>query len=167
MTTTEEYIGVLIHVKSGELGLLRQHAGQSLDHSVDGFDLFSGLWWPLRAKSQRTPRREVAWLIAKLYARRPIGHSSGPTLAFQLGRVRPGEKKARRRFDQRFDGMLSLPLGKIEPSLGWALGLLASGNSPLDWVKLTDDLSNWERETTRCRWAIEFLKNSMEVNHAH
>jgi len=74
---TEQYIEYLTRMKAGELGLLRQHAGQGLDETVDGFDLFAGLWWPLRAKSERTPRREVAWLIAKLYAFRPIPRSPG------------------------------------------------------------------------------------------
>ena len=48
MTATEQFIGVLTDLKTGELGLLRVHAGQGLDESVVGFDLFSGLWWPLR-----------------------------------------------------------------------------------------------------------------------
>jgi hypothetical protein len=36
MTATEQFIGVLSDLKSGELGLLRQHAGQGLDETVDG-----------------------------------------------------------------------------------------------------------------------------------
>lgn len=151
MTPTEQYIEYLTRMKSGELGLLRQHAGQGLDETVDGFDLFTGLWWPLRAKSERTPRREVAWLIAKLYAFRPIPQSSGETLASQLRRYRPDQK--------RFDRMLTLPLGKIEPALRWALDLLASKDLKLDWVKLTNDLSIWERESTRLKWAEQFLKS--------
>ena len=88
MTATEQYIQVLTRLKSGELGLLRQHAGRGLDESVEGFDLFAGLWWPLRAQNQRAPRRAVAWLVAKLYAFRPVEHSPGETLAYQLGRCR-------------------------------------------------------------------------------
>lgn len=159
---TEEYIQVLTNLKSGVLALLRDHAGQGLDASLDGFDLFTGLWWPLRAKNPRSPRREVAWLIAKLYSQRPIEHSPGPTLAYQLGRLCPGEQKARTRFEQRFDRMLMLPVGKIEPALQWALDSLAAKEWKLDWVKLTDDLWHWERETTRLKWAEEFLKPSKE-----
>ena len=158
MTATEQYIECLTRMKSGELGLLRTHTGQALDETVDGFDLFTGLWWPLRAKSERTPRREVAWLIAKLYAFRPIPQSPGERLACQLRRCRPHKDKEKR-FTQRFDRMLSRPLDKIEPDLRWALDLLASKNLRLDWVKLINDLSIWERESKRSEWAKQFLKS--------
>ncbi|MGA8571611.1 MAG: type I-E CRISPR-associated protein Cse2/CasB [Desulfobaccales bacterium] len=158
MTSTEQYIENLTRLKSGELGLLRQHAGQGLDETVDGFDLFTGLWWPLRAKSEHTPRREVAWLIAKLYTFRAITRSPGETLACQLARCQPNNKPEKKRFTQRFDRMLTQPLGKIEPDLRWALGLLASKDLKLDWVRLTNDLSIWERESKRLEWAEQFLK---------
>ena len=167
MSPTEEYIVCLTNLKVGDLGLLRSHAGQGLDESVDGFDLFAGIWWPLRAKNQRAPRREVAWLIANLYALRSIEHSPGETLASQLGRSRPGEKIDRKRFEQRFDRMLSLPLDKIAPPLQWALDQLASKGLKVDWVRLTDDLSIWERPTARRSWAEDFLESSKEVAHAY
>jgi CRISPR type I-E-associated protein CasB/Cse2 len=152
-------VEVLTHLKRGELGLLRTHAGQGLDEAVDGFDLFAGLWWPLRQKDRRAPRREVAWLVAKLYAFCPISQSPQETLARQLGRCRPDKEREKRRFAQKFDGMLTLPLEKIEPSLHWALDLVRSKDLQLDWARLTDDLSIWERESVRLRWAEEFLKS--------
>ncbi len=158
MTATEQYIKVLTDLKTGELGLLRTHAGQGLDESVDGFDLFAGLWWPLRANNQRAPRRKVAWLIVKLYAFRQIPHSPGETLGCQLRRCQPVKDPEKKRFAQRFDRMLILPLDKIEPALQWGLDLLASKDLKLDWVRLTDDLSIWERESTRLKWAEEFLR---------
>lgn len=161
MTQTELYINVLTNVKQGELNLLRTHAGQGPDESVDGFDLFTGIWWPLRKKSAGAPRREVAWLIAKLYAFCPIPHSPGETLVCQLGRCWPANDMERKRFSQRFDRMLLLPLGKIEPGLQWALRLLNSKKLNLDWVKLTKDLSIWERGSTRRKWAENFL-NTIE-----
>lgn len=159
MTVTEQYIDVLARLKTGELGLLRTHAGQGLDESVHGFDLFAGLWWPLRQKNKRAPRRAVAWTIAKLFAFCPIEHSPGDTLARQLGRSQPNENRARERFRQKFDEMLNLPLDKIEPAIQWALGQVAANGQKLDWVKLTDDLSIWEREHTRLVWAEQFLEN--------
>ena len=158
MTATEQYIEVLTRLKTGELGLLRTHAGQGLDESVAGFDLFSGLWWPLRKDSPRAPRREVAWLVAKLYAFRPIDRSPGDTLARQLRRCQPNEE--RERFQKRFDRMLVLPVGRIEPALQWALDRIASSNLKLDWVQLTDDLSIWERDAPRLKWAEQFLENN-------
>lgn len=157
MTPTEQYVNTLTNLKAGELGLLRTHAGQGLDEIVDGFDLFTGLWWPLRAKSKRAPRREVAWLIAKLYAFRPIEHSPGKTLACQLGQCQPVKDTERERFGQRFDRMLAMPLGKMEPELRWALDVIDSQNLKVDWVRLTDELSLWERESTRIKWAEQFL----------
>ena len=117
MSPTERYVEILRHLKSGELGLLRTHAGRGLDETVDGFDLFAGLWWPLRAQDQRTPRRGVAWMIAKLYALRPVDHSPGSALAFQVGRCRPQGDPDRERFAKGFDRMLSMTLGQIEPAL--------------------------------------------------
>jgi CRISPR type I-E-associated protein CasB/Cse2 len=166
VTPTEQYIEVLTHLKSGDLGLLREHAGLGLDESVGAFDLFAGLWWPLRAKNQRAPRRGVAWLIAKLYAFRPIEHSPGQTIAYQLGRCRPAGKAEVGTFEKRFDRLLSLPISKIEPGLRWALDLLAPKALKLDWVELTDDLSLWERDSKRMKWAKEFLKTSKEDFHA-
>ena len=157
-TPTEQYVDILGRLKPGDLGLLRTHAGQDLDESVHGFDLFAGLWWPLQNKSQFAPRREVAWLVAKLYAFSPMPHSAGDTLAHLLHRCQPNEERSRKRFREKFDDMLLLPLGKIEPALRWALSIIASGNMPLDWVRLTNDLSNWEREATRLRWAEQFLE---------
>jgi len=159
LTPTEQYVQGLMNLKSGELGLLRKHAGQSLDETVDGFDLFTGLWWPLRSRNSSAPRREVAWLIAKLYAHYPIEHEFGLTLASQLRRCQPNENRAQDRFRQKFDEMLSLPLDKIEPALRWALDLLDSKGLKLDWVKLTDKLSVWERTSTRLKWAEDFLNS--------
>ena len=158
--STKDYIARLTCLKTGELGLLRTHAGQGLDESVDGFDLFSGLWWPLRQKNQRAPRREVAWLIAKVFAFCPISHSPGDTLAYQLQRCRPNDKDARKRYRNKFDQMLLLPIDKIEPALQWALDWISSYSKDpkIDWVILTDDLSIWEHESTRIKWAEQFLE---------
>lgn len=158
MSTTDQYIEVLTRLKPGDLGLLRTHAGKGLDESIDGFDLFAGLWWPLRQRNERAPRREVAWLIAKLYAFCPIPHSPNDYLARQLRRCQPNEKRERERYREKFDRMLALPVSQIEPVLQWALDWVALSRPRLDWVKLTDDLSIWERESTRLKWAQQFLK---------
>ncbi len=158
MSATEQYIRVLTSLKAGDLGLLRTHAGQGLDESVDGYDLFAGLWWPLRQqKGGPPPRREVSWLIAKLYAFSPIEHSPGDTLA---GQLRLCWRDQGEPFQQRFDRMLVLPLNQVEPALQWALGCITSNSRKLDWVQLTEDLSRWDRESTRRKWAEQFLGDS-------
>jgi CRISPR type I-E-associated protein CasB/Cse2 len=157
MSPIELYIDTLARLKAGELGLLRTYAGRGLDEAVDAFDLFAGIWWPLRQRNERAPRREVAWLVAKLYAFRPIPHSPGDSLARQLGRCQPNEEQAKERYQKRFDRMLVLPIVQIEPALQWAIDRIASTNLLVDWVRLTDDLSQWELETTRLKWAEKFL----------
>ncbi|MCG6552884.1 MAG: type I-E CRISPR-associated protein Cse2/CasB [Candidatus Magnetominusculus sp. LBB02] len=162
MISTKEYIDGLTHLKHGELGLLRTHAGQGLDESVDGFDLFTGIWWPLRQKNERSPKRTVAWLIAKLYASCPLSQSEDKELAYQLGLCQPEEDIDKKRFSQRFDRLLMLPLDKIEPAMRWALNTISSNDKKIikeiDWVRLTDDLSLWERQFTRLAWAEQFIE---------
>ena len=157
MTPTEEFIQTLGSLKAGDLGRLRQHSGLNLDESVDGFDLFAGLWWPLREKNQKAPRQEVAWLVAKLYAFCSMPQEDGATLACQLGKLHFSDEQARSRHQRRFDDLLLLPLGQIEPALQWALTLIDTDGGSLDWVRLTDELSIWEREETRVKWAKAFL----------
>ncbi|MFQ5641973.1 MAG: type I-E CRISPR-associated protein Cse2/CasB [bacterium] len=159
---TEKYITKLGSLKAGDLGLLRTHAGQRLDETLGGFDLFTGLWWPLRQESKKAPRRKVAWLIAKLYAFRPIAHSPGETLARQLSKCQPGKETEKKRFRQRFDRMLLTSLDHMEAELRWALDLLHANNLKLDWVRLTNDLSLWERSSKRFGWAEDFLKAHKE-----
>lgn len=154
---TEHYIKTLEALDAGDLSRLRAWAGKRLDESLNGFDLFSGLWWPLRQISPKAPRREVAWLIAKLFAAKPLVHSPGNTLARQLRRCRPADERLRERFGQRFDDILAAPLDRIETPLRWALGQIAATGGKLDWVKLTDDLSVWHRESVRIEWAKQFL----------
>lgn len=157
MTATEQYIERLASLKTGELGLLRTHAGQGLDESIEAFDLFSGLWWPLRQTTTRAPRREVAWMIAKLYARSPLPQSTGAMIATELRRCQPVEPRAQERFQHQFDMLLQSSLEQIEPRLNWAISSIESGEGRLDWTRLTDDLSIWQRDSTRLRWANQYL----------
>jgi len=159
---TIEYIKVLENLKSGDLGLLRTHAGQGLDESVDGFDLFAGLWWPLRNENPRTPRRSVAWLIAKLHAAFPIRREEGKELAVKLRTCEPSKPEdARRQFRQKFDALLRSEIRQMEPFLRWALQEISHLQNPsIDWVKLTDDLSGWHQESKRREWATHYLYRS-------
>lgn len=156
-TATESYVQRLVALKKGELTLLRNHAGGPLDQSVEGFDLFTGLWWSLRQESQRAPRREVAWLVAKLFATFPIPHTPGVRLARQLARSWPRTESEGSRFRFRMDEMLVSPFTDIEPSLRWALNHIAKSKLDLDWVRLIDDLSVWDRRNVQFNWAEEVL----------
>jgi CRISPR type I-E-associated protein CasB/Cse2 len=108
----------------------------------------------------------VAWLVAKLYAIQPVEQSPGEALAYQLGRCWKGRDPEKDPVVQRFDTLLTLPIENLEPSLRWAINLVSSHRLKLDWVRLTNDISIWEREVTRLKWAEEFLKSSKEDRHA-
>ncbi len=164
----------------GERARLRALSGRSLDESIAGFDLFTGLWWPLRAKNQAAPRREVAWLIAKLFAAFPLLHVAEPVadLPAILGRCEPRDEYDRPRFRRRFDALLCSPLNQIEPHIRWGLAVVMANRIPgIDWVALTNHLSLWDRgpEHRLARdvhnlWAEQYLnatiKPSKGVSHA-
>jgi len=180
MSQTAEYIKRLSSLQEGDLSRLRSLSGRGLDATLQGFDLFTGLWWPLRAKSPATPRREPSWLVAKFYGAYNVPHvgpETGPghTLPEVLARCEPEEDNVSARFRTRFDNLLCSPLSSLEPPLRWALGEVAgavAGRVPhaqdikgLDWVQLLDDLSIWDRGVEHRRgrdvrdlWAEMYLR---------
>jgi len=208
MSQTVTFIQRLEALKEGERSRLRRLAGQPLDGTLPGFDLFTGLWWPLREKSAGAPRRETSWLVAKLYGSLPIRHvrpdsDVGPTLPYVLGRCEPPHPACRhaallsgappdhepakgqfleaRRFRRRFDAMLQTPLSGLEPHLHWALSIVANAVAGrvrwgsdirgIDWARLLDDLSIWDRGEEHRRerdirniWAEEYLNATRQMN---
>ncbi len=164
MSQTLAFINKLENLGEGERSRLRRLAGQPLDKTLQGFDLFTGLWWPLRATNERTPRREISWLVAKLYGACSVAHIRpepgwGPSFSAALGRCEPDdppEYRARNSFRRRFDTIICSRLSDIEPRLHWGLreitkavaGRVAYARSltGIDWALLLDDLSLWNRE---------------------
>lgn len=147
MTATAEFIRRLGKLPKSDLCRLRRLAGKPIHERVDGFDLFTGLWWPLRQRTPRVPRREVSWLVAKLFAAFPLPHSDRPGdhLPVRLGRLEPVDDFGRARFLARFDSLLAASIDCIEPHLRWALSVLMHNAAAVDWVRLTDELSAWDR----------------------
>lgn len=163
MTATEEFVASLCRLKSGEISLLRAQSGMSLSENVEGFDLFAGIWWPLRQKSPRAPRREVAWLVTKLYAFHPMHQAPGNTLALRMAQCQLTMEEQRLAFTRRFDNLLQLPLSALETPLRLCLRHIASDKEQgLDWVRLIDDLSIWNRKTVRLTWARQFVRPQKE-----
>ena len=161
MTPTVEFISRLENLKEGERSHLRRLGGQPLNKTLQGFDLFTGLWWPLRATNERTPRREISWLIAKLYCAFVVPHvrpksEMRPSLPTVLSMCEPRDDRKGPRFRMRFDAMICSSLSDIEPRLRWGLREIAgaiagrashvSGITGIDWVLLLDDLSLWDKE---------------------
>ncbi|MCL4199413.1 MAG: type I-E CRISPR-associated protein Cse2/CasB [Phycisphaerales bacterium] len=192
--STTDYIKSLEDLKEGERSRLRSLAGMPLDARLDGFDLFTGLWWPLRHKSPAAPRRETSWLVAKLHGAFgsavphfvPSGEKQGPALPAILGVCEPYDPpdcKAQKRFRTRFDALLCSPLPAIEPHLRWALDEAAracdgrvphaKGVKGIDWARLLDDLSIWDRGEAHARrrdvrdeWAEAYLTQT-QVRSVH
>jgi hypothetical protein len=157
---SNEYIQRLTMLKDGELSVLRNLQYKQLDTGLSGFDLFTALWWPLREKGKHAPRREAAWLIAKLYAARKMQHKSDQKLSILLGMIyHKLIHKDQRKADQvraLNDKLLSLPIYAIEPTLNQCLDLIKREFDALDWVRLLDTISAWELPSIRERWAQEF-----------
>jgi hypothetical protein len=175
MSQTRTFIERLDALQEGDRSRLRSLAGQPLDKTLAGFDLFTGLWWPLRQSSPVAPRRETSWLIAKLYGTFPIPHVKPmdthdcPTLPRLLGQLEPRDEKQQPRFRGRFDALLCSSLPGLEPHLYWALRVIvdavnAKKATGLDWAELLDDLSIWDRAVQHRRrrdirdiWAEQYL----------
>jgi len=151
MNQTESFIHRLSALGEGDRSLLRRLAVQPLDQSLRGFDLFTGVWWPLRQGSPFAPRRETSWMVAKLFGAFPLravpcAHDGPATFAYLLGRSEPrhpacedaallssappDHEPARsqfiesRRFRTRFDAILQAPLCGLEPHLRWGLSVV-------------------------------------------
>ncbi len=166
-TNTELFVSKLEALKEGDLSLFRALRGQRLDESLKGFDVFTGVWWALRQLPGAVPRREIAWLVIKLYAIAGLKHKTESSFASCFGRVYRTieEEKARNRFLDRFDDMLNLDLSLLEYPLQMALLQIKNERIEyIDWIKLTDDLSKWDNEHTRSRWAQEFYNAYKFIN---
>lgn len=183
---TNEFIARLEDLDNGARSLLRELAGRPLDATLRGFDLFTCLWWPLRARSRFAPRRETSWLVAKLFCSFTIPHvrppsGVGPGLGAALGSCEPRDQYEGSRFRTRFDALLCSDFSTIEPHLRWALREIdraVAGRIPhsraiqgLDWVRLLDDLSIWDRGRqhrggydVREKWAEDYWDNVHRAN---
>jgi hypothetical protein len=155
-----QYIQRLASLKDGELAILRTLQYKPLDSELKGFDLFTALWWPLREAGKHAPRREIAWLIAKLYASIKIPHKQDAKLSVLLGSLyyktlHKDEKKADQIMSLN-DKLLNLPIYALEPTLNKCLGLIKKDFDALDWVWLIDTISAWEVPSVRERWAEDF-----------
>ena len=179
MNSTQAFIRNLETLNPGALSLLRRSQGQPLDRAGPAFDLFTGLWWPLREISPRAPQRWCSWLVAKLYGSFPLA-SSQRHLAQIVGAVEPGRGKPRTksiqrdrdRFRFRFDTLLTCPdeAERLEPHLRWCLQQIKDRSprqTDIDWVQLLNDLCDWHQATgeVQTKWASDYLNLPTENSH--
>lgn len=122
---------------------------------------------PQAPRSPEDRRREwVYFVVASLYAWHPLTCKGGPDPRHNLGRslaeyaskltgrAPAGETS----LDHRFQALLNARPEELPTRLREAIGLLRSGEIPVDWAVLIADLMNWQlpsREVQR-RWARAF-----------
>ena len=155
--TVAEFISNLSTLKSGELSILRTMKNKGLDEGIDGFDLFTGIWWPLREKSKSAPQRETAWLIAKLFACYPIPQEGGANLPLLMSKISRNNDALAKQLAKLNDKIVKCSLRMLEDPLGQALNIIQNKYIGMDWVKLTDTLSKWVYQSERERWIQDFL----------
>jgi len=63
-----KFVRLCSRLDSASWAILEQAANKPLNHSPAAFDIFTGLYWPLRQKDKTTPSRNAAWLALKLMA---------------------------------------------------------------------------------------------------
>jgi hypothetical protein len=162
---TVRYIDNLSNLKSGEISILRTMRHKDLDEDLDGFDLFTGIWWPLREKNQRAPQRETAWLIAKLYACYPLPQVNESFMPVLLGMLAQYNDVLAKQITKLNDTIVSTPVPMLELPLGQAIRKIQKKFTGLDWVSLTDTLSRWGYNKQREVWVQAFnsAKYSREV----
>jgi CRISPR type I-E-associated protein CasB/Cse2 len=179
MSQTDDYVAMLNDssmLTISDKNILRSAIGKGPNDSSKAFDIFSGIWWNQRKKSPFAPRREVAWLIAKLFSQFQIPHfrnneESKSTFAVIIGRSEPHDEKEQKRYRNRFEALLQSSLQNIETHLHWGLSLVKNKAElglihGFDWVQLTDDLSIWDRGKAHRRkidikedWAKNYYNN--------
>lgn len=154
-------MNVLAKLDEGEIQELRTNRGGALSRTVTGFDLFSGLWWPLR-ENNTAPRREVSWLAAKLYSSHPETSEGSLEISEVLRSIEPQKETECKLYRRRIDSLLRSELADLEPHLAWAIATISKVERKFDWAALIADLSNWENTETRRAWAQLYLNYSQK-----
>jgi len=158
-----EYVARLESLTTGQLSLLRTLRYQPLDASLTGFDIFTAIWWPLREKGKHAPRREIAWLVLKLYATNVLRHEKGATLPLLLGNLHTAyahEEAMQNIIFKQVQSLLSSTTHTIEPILDTCISLVKKEYTALDWIHLLDTISAWEAQSAKMRWAEDFYNNA-------
>lgn len=108
------------------------------------------------------PFRKALYLSAGLFALHPR-HASGLSLASAFGRARLRRDSGS--IEQRFVALLATDSSSLPGHLRQVVSLLAAEDTPFDFARLLNDLSNWlkpqasERlDGIRQRWARDFYQ---------
>ncbi|MDA1129539.1 MAG: type I-E CRISPR-associated protein Cse1/CasA [Chloroflexi bacterium] len=130
----------------GDWSVLSEAAYKSMQESPAGFDVLTGLLWPLRSTTRGLPSRNVAWLVLKLMSSVP----SGARTLLSDATFSPLRDLPKREAGQKTKGgsapfryPVSLPAGhRLESELRRAIASNNKSRSPrpIDWANLCHDL---------------------------
>jgi len=62
------FVSAVAQLDGTAWGILANAAGRSMDEDPAAFDIFTGVYWPLRNKHSTLPSRNAAWMALKLMA---------------------------------------------------------------------------------------------------
>jgi len=139
-----KFVHLASRLDSTAWAVLSEAANQPLNHSPAAFDIFTGLYWPLRNKDQTLPSRNAAWLALKVMATagqlRPSSRNfRGPYEPWCEITLR--DSPAKTRFYPR-----SVPVGRaLEVELRALIRRHAQKSSPtmVDWPGLCQFIHNY------------------------
>jgi len=138
-----KFVRLAAGLDAASWAVVEQAASKALDHSPAAFDIFTGLYWPLRNRDRTLPSRNAAWLALKLMATagrlRPVaGRTSGPHQPWRDLALR--DSPAKGRVYPR-----AVPVGRhLEAALREAIRRHAQKPSPagIDWPGLCQFIHN-------------------------
>jgi hypothetical protein len=135
---------------NGDWGCIAAAEYREMNQAPEAFDLFSGIYWGLRRRNLRLPRRQTLWLVLKLIAQTPAAlRSPSPagwnpleTLAETASRQiapKDSRRSALKTYPRQF------PRGtELERQLRDILDSHCKRTSPqrIDWVCFCDQLNS-------------------------
>jgi hypothetical protein len=131
------------HLDDVSWGIMAAAADRSMDEDPAAFDIFTGLYWPLRNKHRTLPSRPAAWLALKLMA---TAGKARPRPSQRTGSFRPWHNLARLSSPVKKRAYpRALPSSRIlEHELREIIrrGLSDSPSSVVDWPGLCQFLHN-------------------------
>ena len=71
-----QFVSAAMGLDGTAWGVLTNAAGSRMDEDPAAFDIFTGIYWPLRKKNSTLPSRNAAWLALKLMATAGRGRPS-------------------------------------------------------------------------------------------
>lgn len=142
-TGASKFVRLASQLDAASWSVLAQAANRALNYSPAAFDIFTGLYWPLRNKDRTCPSRNAAWLTLKLMA---TAGPLRPTAHHYHGSYEPWRDLVLRdsSADQRVYAR-SIPVGRqLETEIRQVLRrqALRPNGPPVDWPGLCQFIHN-------------------------